>query len=189
MDLFRSLLEEFVSVQAKCTINQTTVGRYSYFAREAYVNDVSIGSFASIGPRTLIGSGDHPHDLVSTSPVFYSTRRQCGTSFAQINHFIERKFISLGHDVWIGANVFVRDGVTIGDGAIVAAGATVTMDVPPYTIVGGVPAKVIRSRFPEDILKRLLALQWWGWDEARLRAAQPWFAQPDIAAFLRWAES
>src|SRR5690606_3523018 len=97
--------------------------------------------------------------------------------------------ITLGNDVWLGAQVFVRDGVVIGDGAIVAAGAVVTADVPPYAIVGGVPAKVLRYRFPEDIIRRLLAVQWWHWDEPRLRGAQPWFVQSDIDAFLRHAEA
>jgi acetyltransferase-like isoleucine patch superfamily enzyme len=150
---------------------------------------VTIGSFASVGPRALLGCGDHPVDLPSTAPLFYSTRRQCGTTFAPADRVIERRAITLGHDTWLGAATFVRDGVAIGDGAIVAAGAVVAADVPPYAIVGGVPAKLIRFRFPADAIARLLTVQWWHWDEARLRAAQPWFGQPDITAFLRHAES
>lgn len=177
-----------VAIQTRCTLTNTRIGRLSYVAREAFLADVSIGAFASIGPRTLLGCGDHPADLVSTAPVFFSTRRQCGVSFASQDHAVERRPIALGNDVWIGAQAFVRDGVVIGDGAIVAAGAVVTTDVPPYAIVGGVPAKLIRHRFSADVVHRLLALQWWGWDEIRLRAAQPWFAQPDINVFLRHAE-
>ena len=188
-ELYNCTLADCVSVQTKCVLNQVRIGRYSYVAREAYLNEVSIGSFVSIGPRTLLGCGDHPVDLASTAPVFYSTRRQCGISFAPSDYAAERKAITIGHDVWLGAHAFVRDGVTIGDGAIVAAGAVVATDVPPYAIVGGVPAKLIRFRFPADAIQRLLALQWWSWEEPRLRVAQPWFAQPDIAAFLRLAES
>jgi chloramphenicol O-acetyltransferase type B len=187
VELFNSTLAEFVSVHPKCSLNETRVGRHSYVARETLLNDVAIGSFASIGPQSLLGCGDHPVHFISTAPVFYSTRRQCGTSFATQDGFIERKPITLGHDVWLGARVFVRDGVTIGDGAIVAAGSVVTKDVQPYAIVGGVPAKLIRMRFDDDDVQRLLALQWWNWDEARLRAAQPWFAQRDLAAFLQKA--
>lgn len=182
-------LEHHVSIQTRSILSDVTLGRFSYVAREAYLNDVAIGSFASLGPRVLLGGGDHPADLPSTAPVFYSTRRQCGATFAAVDHAVERRTITLGHDVWIGAHAFVRDGVTIGDGAIVAAGAVVTVDVPPYAIVGGVPARVIRLRFPEDAVRQLLALQWWHWDEPRLRAAQPWFSRPDIDAFLRHAST
>jgi acetyltransferase-like isoleucine patch superfamily enzyme len=189
IEIFNSTLADFVGVQAKCLLNHTRVGRYSYIARETQLNDVSIGAFASIGPQTLIGCGDHPSNFVSTAPVFYSTRRQCGTSFATADGFVERKPVVIGNDVWLGARVFVRDGVTIGDGAIVAAGSIVTKDVAPYAIVGGVPAKLIRLRFSDDEVKQLLALQWWNWDEARLRAAQPFLGRPAIAEFLRWAKA
>lgn len=189
VEIFNSTLADFVSVHTKSVLNQTRVGRNSYLAREACLNDVTIGGFSSIGPQTLLGCGDHPTHFISTAPVFYSTRRQCGTTFATKDHFVERKTIVLGHDVWIGARVFVRDGVTIGDGAIVAAGSVVVKDVAPYAIVGGTPAKILRLRFSEADIARLLKLQWWNWDEARLRAAQPWFAQEDIGAFLRHAES
>jgi chloramphenicol O-acetyltransferase type B len=186
--LFNSALADFVSVQPSATLDRVRVGAYSYFARQAFLNDVTLGAFASIGPQCLLGTGEHPTHLVSTAPVFYSTRRQSGASFTTQDHFTERRPITLGHDVWIGAKVFVRDGVTIGDGAIVAAGAVVTKDIPPYAIAGGVPAKIIRLRFPEAIIARLLALQWWHWPEPRLRAAQPLIAQPDVERFLAWAE-
>ncbi len=182
-------LGSHVSIHTRSVLNAVSIGPFSYVAREACLNDVSIGGFASIGPRTLLGTGDHPTDLATTAPVFYSTRGQCGAAFATADHFAERRPITLGHDVWLGAQVFVRDGVVIGDGAIVAAGAIVTADVPAYAIVGGVPAKILRYRFPEEVIRRLLDLKWWDWDAARLRSAQPWFSQPDIHAFLRHAEA
>jgi chloramphenicol O-acetyltransferase type B len=189
VELYDTTLGDSVSIQTKCVLNATQIGRLSYVARETYLNEVNIGSFVSVGPRSLLGTGTHPLDLVSTAPVFYSTRRQCGTSYARADHVVERLPITLGHDVWLGAHVFVGDGVTIADGAIVAAGSVVMKDVPPYAIVGGTPAKLIRPRFSAEIVARLLSLQWWHWDESRLRAAQPWFAQSDIVAFLRWAEA
>lgn len=178
-------LAPHVSIQTRSILNEVRLGRFSYVGREAYLNDVTLGGFCSVGPRVLLGCGDHPADLPSTSPVFFSTRGQCGATFAAADHAVERRPITLGHDVWIGAHAFVRDGVTIGDGAIVAAGAVVTADVPPYAIVGGIPARVIRLRFPDAAITQLLALQWWHWDEPRLRAAQPWFILSDINAFLR----
>ncbi len=188
-EIYGSTIGDHVRVQARCHLNQVRLGRCSYVARETHLDDVRCGSFVSIGPRGLFGLGEHPANFCTTSPVFYSTRGQCGRTFAAASAFVERRPIQIGHDVWIGAQVFVRDGVIIGDGAIVAAGAVVTKDVPAYAIVGGVPASSIRFRFSAEVIERLLDLRWWFWDEPRLRAARPFLASPDIHAFLRWSET
>ena len=165
------------------------IGRYTYISTHATMSMVSVGRFCSIGPQFMCGLGDHPTDFASTSPIFFSLARQCGFSFAEQNLFEERKRIDIGHDVWIGARVFIRDGVRIGNGAIIAAGAVVVKDVPPYAIVGGVTAKLIRYRFPDEIIAELLKLQWWEWSEEKLRKAQPYFAQDDIPKLIAWASS
>jgi chloramphenicol O-acetyltransferase type B len=188
-ELFNSTLADHVQLQRQTTVTDTRIARYTYVARHAYLNLVTVGSFCSIGPSVLAGLGEHPIDLGTTSPAFYSTRRQCGATFARSDHFPERRPIIIGHDVWLGARAFIRDGVTIGDGAIIAAGAVVTHDVPPYAIVGGTPAKQIRLRFPEATILRLQALAWWSWSDDRLREAQPYLASRDINAFLNWAEA
>jgi chloramphenicol O-acetyltransferase type B len=187
-ELFNSQLGDHVQLQRQTTVTDTNIGRYTYVARHAYLNLVTVGSFCSIGPSVLVGLGEHPMDLGTTSPAFYSTRRQCGASFARTDLYTERRPIILGNDVWLGARVFIRDGVTIGDGAIVAAGAVVTQDVAPYAIVGGTPAKLIRMRFSESAILRLQSLAWWTWPDERLRAAQPYLAARDINSFLDWAE-
>ncbi len=186
--IFSSELSDHVSVQDRSVLCDVKIGRCSYVAREAYLNDVIIGAFCSIGPRTMFGCGEHPVDRVSSSPAFYSTRKQCGITFAKTDSFVERKAISVGNDVWIGANVFVRDGVTIGDGAVIAAGAVVSKDVPPYAIVGGVPAKLIRSRYSKEMIASLREVAWWNWSDSRLREAQCLIAGSDVDEFLRWAE-
>lgn len=90
----------------------------------------------------------------------------------------------IGNDVWIGYEAVILSGVTIGDGAIVGARAVVTKDVPPYTIVGGVPARSIRRRFDEETIKKLEALRWWDWDEERIKRSIPAIQSGDIEALL-----
>jgi acetyltransferase-like isoleucine patch superfamily enzyme len=171
-------------IYQQCRLGKTRLGSYSYMGEWANAGSLNVGRFCSIGPHLLVGLGSHPTDFVSTSPVFYSTRKQCGITFADRNYFEEYQATQLGHDVWIGSRVYLRDGVRIGNGAIVASGAVVVKDVPDYAIVGGVPARLIRFRFPENIISDLLKIEWWNWSEDKLREAQPLFAQNDIAKFV-----
>lgn len=122
-----------------------------------------IGRYCSIGKNCEIGAFDHPIDTVSSSPAFYNVKGHFPGEVGTFTEFkVKRpKGPQIGNDVWLGSGVLVRRGISIGDGAVVAAGAVVTKDVPPYAIVGGLPAKVIRYRFSEEIIKDFLALQWW----------------------------
>lgn len=144
-----------------CSVINSQLGDYVYIGPKSDVHNCHIGSYTSIGPRTIIGLGTHPTDFLSSCPVFYSTSKQCLTSFSDKNHFKEAGKNSIGNDVWIGSNAIIVDNVVVGDGAIVAAGSVVTKDVPPYTIVGGVPAKPIRKRFSDEIISHLMELKWW----------------------------
>jgi len=146
------------------------MGNYSYISNNSYIINTAIGKFCSIGPRVLIGLGRHPsRTYVSTHPVFYSKSRDIVEPFAVDHEFREYIPICIGNDVWIGAGAIVRDGVSIGDGAIVGAGAVVTKDIPPYAVVGGNPARIIRYRFSEDYIRRLLDMKWWDWEISDLR--------------------
>ena len=124
----------------------------------------NIGRFCSIAPEVKNTLGVHPisEPYVSTSPMFFSLRKQTGKTFAKKQLFEELKEpIENGHDCWIGQRVFIVGGVKIGIGAVVLAGAVVTKDVPPYSIVGGVPAKVLKYRYDDDTIKFLLKSEWW----------------------------
>ena len=119
--------------------------------------------------RTLLfNSANHSlHSLATYSfPIFYE---EWGLDTADITTAWDNKGdIVIGNDVWIGYEAVILSGVTIGDGAVIGARAVVTKDVPPYTIVGGVPAKPIRMRFPEEVVAALQKLQWWNWPRERI---------------------
>lgn len=166
-----------------------SIGAYSYMGGTGtsmrYIK--SIGRFCSIASAIITGQPEHPTHMTSTHPVFYSDWLQSRQSqpnqrsplhneqitFQQElrNHLSIIKTmkqhnqtfgrITIGNDVWIGYGAFIRRGVTIGDGAIIASHAVITKDVPPFAIVGGLPAQVLRYRFDDNIIERLLTLQWW----------------------------
>lgn len=142
----------------------------------------NIGRFCSIAAEVKNSLGIHPitEPFVSTSPMFFSIRKQTGTTFAQEQLFDELKNpIEIGHDCWIGQRVFIVGGVTIGTGAVVLAGAVVTKDVPPYAVVGGVPAKVLKYRYDEDTINFLLKSEWWNFPIDWLRDHYELFSNID----------
>lgn len=130
-----------------------------------------IGKFCSIacGAKFLFNSANHTLSSLSTYPfpIFFD---EWGLEKSDVAAAWDRKGdIMIGNDVWIGYEAVILAGVTIGDGAVIGARAVVTKDVPPYAIVGGVPARVIRSRFPEETVKALLRLKWWDWPAERIQ--------------------
>ncbi|WP_020154089.1 CatB-related O-acetyltransferase [Caldibacillus debilis] len=161
-------ISNIVRIKRFCKLINVKVGDYSYIANNSHLINCSIGKFCSIGPFVKIGLGKHPVDRFSTSPIFYSTKNPLRINLVSQNTFKEFEEVSIGNDVWIGANAIIMDGVKIGDGAIVAAGAVVTKNVPDYAIVGGVPAKIIKYRFEESIIQKLKTVKWWEMDLNRL---------------------
>jgi virginiamycin A acetyltransferase len=130
----------------------------------AEVNPVSIGRFCSLAPETILWEPLHDMERLSSYYIF-------GTFFGESwkRDVISKGPIDIGNDVWLGAKVVVVSGVTIGDGAVVGAGSVVTSDVPPYAVVAGAPARVLKYRFAEPVRLRLLELKWWDWPEERIR--------------------
>lgn len=139
-----------------------SIGDYTYIGGESKIFNTSIGKFCSLGPELRIGLGRHPIHLKSTFPGFYSEKSSCyGVAKEYDNYEPEYLPIIIGNDVWIGTRAMILDGVRIGDGAIVAAGAVVTKDVPPFAVVAGVPANVIKYRFDQDKIQEMLIEKWW----------------------------
>jgi len=130
----------------------------------------NIGKFCSIAQDVSIGLGKHPlNDFVSTHPSFYSVHKQCGFSFSDTQYFDEMGNVTIGNDVWIGANSIILDDVIIGNGAVIAANSVVTKDVRAYAIVGGTPAKIIKYRFSEEDIVFLEKFKWWDKDHSWLQ--------------------
>lgn len=157
------------------------MGYGSYISHDCRIK-ANIGRFCSVGSYVTTNTGTHPigHPFVTTSPMFYSTRKQNGLNFADRIMFDEVKVPStIGNDVWIADNVFFAGGLVIGDGAVILAGSVVTRDVPPYAIVGGIPAKVLKFRYDEQTIKFLLELKWWNLDVEWLKQHWDLFSSID----------
>jgi acetyltransferase-like isoleucine patch superfamily enzyme len=163
-----SILSKGVKVLKSASLGNCKVEKFTYVGINSSFSNTTIGSYCSIGPDVICGLGTHPTDFVSTYPGFYSKKASGSHWFGLTHDFKEQYQTTIGQDVWIGARVIIRGGINIGNGAIIGAGAVVTKDVPPYAIVGGVPASVLKYRFNEDIIQSLIKSKWWEKDEKLL---------------------
>lgn len=152
--------------------NQTLgyeVGKYTYGAPRVVfpTGKLKIGSFCSIAwDVTIYLGGNHRTDWFALYP-FGGERWPEAQGLRDV--LTSKGDVTIGSDVWIGSNVIIMSGVTVGDGAVIAAGSVVTTHVAPYTIVGGNPAKVIKKRFNDEVISKLLDLKWWDWPDEKIR--------------------
>ena len=172
--LYESKVDRTVAIRQKTRVYFSTIGRYTYISRDSFVFHADVGSFCSIAGRVNIGLPHHDLYYTSTSPVFLEESNYMKTNFAS-NPSPDERRVRIGNDVWIGENAVILGGVTVGDGAVIAAGAVVSKDVPPYAIVGGVPAKIIKYRFDDKTIRELEELKWWEWDESKLLKNKSFF--------------
>lgn len=182
-----------VVLEPPCTISRAVnlkthlrVGAYTVFTdsrAEGYIGNVEVGRYCSIAYGVNIGMFGHPTDWLGTTTLQYLKGHVKGARPVKTCPFEYEQTTFIGNDVWIGVGATLIDGVKVGDGAIVAAGAVVTKDVPPYAIVGGVPARIIRYRFAPDVIQRLQALKWWNYHLADLGAV-PWNDVPRALVIL-----
>jgi acetyltransferase-like isoleucine patch superfamily enzyme len=170
--IYDARLGKNVAIHHRTILSRVWMGNFSYVACDSSLFNVDVGNYCSIGPHVQIGLARHPSStFVSTYPAFYSNNNDgCPLSFREDKIFDDSApKTSIGNDVWIGSNVIIPGGIRIGTGAIVAAGSVVVKDVPPYAVVGGNPAKVIRLRFSDEQIEMLLASEWWNWPIEKLR--------------------
>lgn len=146
-----------------------SIGAFSYTSGTRFDFGVKVGRYCSIAENSKIMGAEHFSDWISTSPVFYDNEYH-DQDTSQITHQKRQaRKVNIGNDVWIGADVVFKPNITIGDGAIIASNSVVTKDVPPYAIVGGVPARVIRYRFNDDLIKAMQSIEWWKYHKKDLK--------------------
>ncbi len=156
-----------------CLILNSAIGKFSYIGRRCVLRNVTIGRYCSIADDVAMGLGRHPVANFSTSPVTYRIQNTLNVSSASADtEFVEHLPVHIGNDVWIGARALIMDGVRVNDGAIVAANAVVTKEVPAYAVVAGCPARVIRMRFPSNLITSISETKWWLMDPEQLKERQ-----------------
>lgn len=164
--LKRKVSENSPIMQNQIDIN-VDIGKHTYVCPGTRIfQNTSIGKFCSIATDVTIGASAHPTDFLSTHPFQY-----CSLYLGNEEKYTFETFPKtvIGNDVWIGCHAIIKCGVKIGDGAIIGSGAVITKDIPPYAIVVGVPGKILRYRFNEEIRKKLQGLQWWNFPEDKIK--------------------
>ena len=181
-----SILGPWTRVGARTSLSEVAMGAYSYIVNDSSAAYSEIGKFCSIARDVRLNPGNHPTWRAAQHHFSYRARSY-DLGPADDDEFFEWRrshTVTLGHDVWIGHGATVLPGVSIGTGSVVGAGAVVSKDVPPFTIVGGVPSNPIRERFPKTVQEGLLALRWWDWNHDRLSDSLEDFRSLDAAAFV-----
>ena len=155
-------------IQNEVDVSNSHIGYGTVIGSKTKLTNSLIGRFCSIACNVHVVTATHPLNFVSTYPGFYNTRNNYpfGKGSVEIEEFIKTSrgySVEIGNDVWIGEGVTIKGGIKIGDGAVIGMNATLTKDVPPYAIVGGIPAKIIKYRLSDEQIKKLLQIKWWNW--------------------------
>jgi phosphonate metabolism protein (transferase hexapeptide repeat family) len=179
-DIRNSAFGRYTDIGAQNRIQNTVFGDYSYTGAYCYFQNADVGKFSNIAAMVRVGPTAHPMDRASLHHFTYR-RKLYGFAAEDDKAFFADRVARrtwVGHDTWVGHGAIVMPGLSVGTGSVVGAGAVVTRDVPPYTIVVGVPAKPVKDRFPETIASALLDIAWWEWTHETIRARLEDFLLP-----------
>lgn len=167
-----SHIGSWTALGAHTSLVESSFGDYSYTAGDVQIIYSEIGKYCSIANSVRINPGNHPQWRVTQHHMTYR-RTQYGLGVEDDQEFFqwrrEHRCV-IGHDVWIGHGAIIMPGVQIGTGAVIGSGAVVTKDIGPYEVAVGVSAKVIKRRFDEPVIRKLLDSEWWNWDRSELEA-------------------
>lgn len=177
------MVDKTVYIYRGVKAKNSKIGAHSYIAANTDIENAVIGKYCSIADHCRVGMSGHSLSYLSTSPIFTQVVNALQERWIDkdvFEHKSEDEITVLGNDVWVGSHVLINGGVTVGDGACIAAGAVVVKDVPPYAIVGGVPAKIIRYRFSEDVIAKIEEVKWWNLPENVLKEKIKLFQSEDL---------
>jgi hypothetical protein len=183
VSISESELGAWTEVRSGARLNESAIGDYTYLMERVQLDYTTVGKFGNVAADARLGPTNHPIDRPTAHHFTYRAGMyDMGADDESIFEWRADQPVEVGHDVWLGHGAIVLPGVTIGNGAVVAAGAVVSRDVPPYTVVAGVPAEPIRRRFSPEVAGRIEATEWWDWDHETL--AQRLDAFRDLNLFL-----
>ena len=191
-NLFNKNISNLALVHANCEISplavvyrharmsESKIGDYSYVGKETIMHGTTVGKFCSISDCCIIGLPGHSIKTISSSPIFSGIHNGTKTSWVTKNMPHEPINVKIGNDVWVGYRALIPSNVIIGDGAVVAAGAVVVKDVPSYAVVGGVPARVIKYRFSQEVIDKLIELRFWEKPDIEIKKNLLLFQKEDL---------
>lgn len=180
------ILGPWTAVYARTYLSEVRMGAWSYIVSDASAVYTEIGKFCSIAQGVRINPGNHPHWRAAMHHFSYRAKAYdlAEEDYEPFFEWRRRDKVTLGHDVWCGHGAIILPGNTVGTGAVVAAGAVVTKDVPPFTIVGGAPARPIKERFDKKLQDAILEIAWWDWPHDKIKAHLTDFQTFDADAFV-----